>query len=87
MPVNELDCGSVEGFKGSIHVVGAGTMLLCAGYNVMAWSQRRKPYLLRNALLYACMTIWEVVQVRRHWIREGITGLSLSDSSEERRSE
>lgn len=58
--------GEREHLKAGVHAAIGVLSLLCAGYNVIAWTQRRERHLAVNTLAYACLTVWEGVKVRHH---------------------
>lgn len=58
--------GEQEHLKAGVHAASGALALLCAGYNVIAWTQRRERHLMVNSLAYALLTVWEAVKVRHH---------------------
>lgn len=61
-----LHSGEAEVFKLSVHLCLFGLSAMAAGYNAMAFSERRESHLGVNALVYGSLAGWEWYQMRRH---------------------
>lgn len=61
--------GEQEGLKGGVHAAACGLAVIMTAYNTTAWWYRRERHLGVNTVVYATAAAWEVIQVRRHWIR------------------
>lgn len=62
-----LNAGEAEKFKAAVHLGIFGLAVTCCSYNLMAWGQRRQRHLLSNTLVYAGLSVYEAVQMNRHW--------------------
>lgn len=60
------DAGSSEATKGAVHGALFTLAALCAVYNGCAYLKRREPHLVRNAVVYSALMVYEVVNVRHH---------------------
>lgn len=58
--------GEAEVFKFGWHLGLFGLALTAAGYNAMAFSERRQRHLFVNAFVYVGIAWWESHQMRRH---------------------
>jgi hypothetical protein len=65
-PLPLLCTGRCEVLKASIHGVVLGTAVLCALYNLAAWTVRRQRHLAINTGLYTALAVWEWIHVQHH---------------------
>lgn len=56
-----------EGFKASIHLGLFSLAITCLAYNAMSYGQRREVHLLRNIIAYGGLSVYEILQMQRHW--------------------
>lgn len=63
--------GEAEVFKAGVHLCLFGLTVMCLGYNLMAWSQRRERHCLVNASIYGSLTWFEFRQIHRHLVHAG----------------
>lgn len=62
-----LEAGTAEKAKAGVHLALFGVAMVCAAYNLVAFSERKDRRLAVNALLYTAISALEVGQLARHW--------------------
>lgn len=65
--MDELKADGSEAFKASVHLGLFSLAITCLAYNAMSYGQRRETHLLRNAIAYGGLAVYEVLQMARHW--------------------
>jgi hypothetical protein len=61
-----INAGTADGFKAGVHLGLFGLAVTCLAYNAMAYIQRKEGHLLRNGLVYAALSVYEVIQIEAH---------------------